>query len=276
MSSGPEIVLQDVVVERGGSVVLRGINLTIPHGAITAVIGASGAGKTTLLNVLNGGIVPRQGKVLISELGDLAATGVLKEHRRKAASIYQNYALIGRLSALDNVLLGLADQRHPLASFLPWPKSIQTRAAEVLDEVGLLAKSLTRVDHLSGGERQRVAIARALIREPKLIIADEPFASVDPAAADRFAVALRRVVEDHDVTAVIALHQIHIAMKIADFVVGIAAGEVIYRGDVAGVTAADLNRIFEAAGGTFNRPGYGPVLPAGGVWYRAAMGNGLN
>ncbi len=246
MNSNPAITLQDVEVRRGGTSVLRGIDLSVPQGAITAVIGVSGSGKTTLLSVLNGGRVPEKGTVINFELGDLSASSALLQHRRQTASIYQTYALIGRLTALDNVLLGLADQLPAMLFFLPWPKRVQIRAVEALYEVGLLSKSLVRVDDLSGGERQRVAIARALIRQPKIMIADEPFASVDPGLADRFANSLRRTVEKHNMTVVIALHQMHLAMRMADYIIALAAGQIIVKAPVSEVVPADLDRIFQA------------------------------
>jgi phosphonate transport system ATP-binding protein len=246
MTSNPAITLQDVEVRRGGIPVLRGIDLSIPQGAITAVIGVSGSGKTTLLSVLNGGRVPDKGTVINFELGDLSTSDTLLQHRRQTASIYQTYALIGRLTALDNVLLGLADQLPAMSFFLPSPMHVQIRAVEALDEVGLLSKSLVRVDDLSGGERQRVAIARALIRQPKLMIADEPFASVDPGLADRFASSLRRAVEKHNMTVVIALHQMHLAMRMADYIVALAAGRVIVQAPISEVVPTDLDRIFRS------------------------------
>jgi phosphonate transport system ATP-binding protein len=246
MTSNPAITLQDVEVRRGGTPVLLGIDLSVPSGAITALIGVSGSGKTTLLSVLNGGRVPDKGTVINFELGDLSASGTLLQHRRQTASIYQTYALIGRLTALDNVLLGMADQRPAMSFFLPSPKHMQIRAAEALDEVGLLAKSLVRVDDLSGGERQRVAIGRALIRQPKLMIADEPFASVDPGLADRFASSLRRTVEKHNTTVVVALHQMHLALRIADYIVVLAAGRIIVQAPISEIVPADLDRIFRA------------------------------
>ena len=246
MNGNPAITLKDVEIRRGGLVVLRDLNLSVPRGAITAIIGASGSGKTTLLSVLNGGRVPQKGTVTNAELGNLSAPDILLRHRRQTASIYQNYALIGRLTALDNVLLGLADQRSAMMFFLPWHKHAQIGAVEALDEVGLLSKALVRVDHLSGGERQRVAIARALIREPKLMIADEPFASVDPGLADRFATSLRQAVERHDMTVVIALHQVHLAMRIADYIVALARGRIILQAPISEVVPTDFDRIFRA------------------------------
>jgi len=246
MPSRPAITLENVEVWRGGTPVLRGIDLSVARGAITAVIGASGAGKSTLLSVLSGGRVPQKGTVTNLELGDLSAPRALLRHRRQTASIYQNHALIGRLSALDNVVLGLADQLPAALFFLPSPKPICIRAAEALDEVGLLAKSLVRVDDLSGGERQRVAIARALIREPKLMIADEPFASVDPGLAGRFASSLRGIVDKRKMTVVVALHQMDLAKGIADDVIGLAAGEVAMAAPISKIARADLDRMFPA------------------------------
>ena len=245
MEITPAILLRNVEVRRGAVPVLHGINLSVPHGAITAVVGASGSGKTTLLSVLSGGRTPQKGSVTNAELGNLDVPTILARHRRQTASIYQNYALIGRLTALDNVLLGLADQRSALTFFLPWPKHVQALAAEALDEVGLLSKALVRVDDLSGGERQRVAIARALVRQPKLMIADEPFASVDLVLADRFAASLRQAVKRHDMTVVIATHQIELAMRIADYVIGLAAGRIILEAPISEVSSADIDRVLK-------------------------------
>lgn len=244
MNVDPFVTLQDVEVRLGDVSVLRDIDLSIPRGAITVVVGASGSGKTTLLSVLGGGRVPQKGIVTNGEFERLSAPCRLSQHRKQTATIYQNYALIGRLTALDNVLTGLADRRCAALFFLPWPKHTQIQAINALDEVGLLSKSLVRVDDLSGGERQRVAIARALVRNPKLMIADEPFASVDPALADRFATLLRLMVERHNMTVVIALHQMDLAMRIADYVVGLAGGQVILRAPISEVASADLHQIF--------------------------------
>jgi phosphonate transport system ATP-binding protein len=266
--SRPAITLQNVEVWRGGTPTLRGIDLSVVRGAITAVIGASGAGKSTLLSVLSGSRVPQKGTVTNIELGDLSVPRTLLQHRRQTASIYQNHALIGRLNALDNVVLGLADQLPAMLFFLPSPKPVRIRAVEALDEVGLLPKSLVRVDDLSGGERQRVAIARALIREPKLMIADEPFASVDPGLADRFASLLRRIVEQREMTVVVALHQIDLAMRMADYVVGLAAGEVTMEAPISKVAPADLDRMFRTEVTRVNRSD--SVIEPAETWSRCS------
>jgi ABC-type phosphate/phosphonate transport system ATPase subunit len=142
---------------------------------------------------------------------------------------------------------------------------VQALAAEALDEVGLLSKALVRVDDLSGGERQRVAIARALVRQPKLMIADEPFASVDLVLADRFAASLRQAVKRHDMTVVIATHQIELAMRIADYVIGLAAGRIILEAPISEVSSTDIDRVLKTDISRLESLANG-VLEPGRVW----------
>ena len=172
------IRLENVTVRRGAAEVLRDLSIQIPAGRITAVVGRSGAGKTTLIHLLNGLIAPQHGQIVLSDFGALDSPAAMKRHRSRTATIFQDHALIERLTAIDNVLLGMADVRHPL-SIWPWPTSVRRQAAEALEEVGLLHRANTRVMRLSGGERQRVGIARALVRGPDLLLGDEPFSSVD-------------------------------------------------------------------------------------------------
>ena len=153
----------------------------------------------------------------------------MKEHRQRTASIFQDHALIDRLTAFDNVLLGLADQRHPF-SVMPWSREYRLRAAQALDEVSLLHRAKARVATLSGGERQRVGIARALVRQPRLLLADEPFASIDPSLVRRFSRELRQTVMSSGLTLVIVLHQIETALSMADQIVGLVDGTVAFAG----------------------------------------------
>jgi phosphonate transport system ATP-binding protein len=136
---------------------------------------------------------------------------------------------VDRLSALDNVLLGLADQRHPL-SLWPWSRCQRERAAVALSDVGLLPRAHARVRELSGGEQQRVGIARAWVRQPRLLLGDEPFASVDTRMAGALAADLRRLVVRDGVTVILALHQLQVARALADRIVGLRAGRVVFNG----------------------------------------------
>ncbi|PWC42418.1 phosphonate ABC transporter ATP-binding protein [Azospirillum sp. TSO22-1] len=237
--------LDGVTVRRGGAVVLRDLSLRIRRGRVTALVGRSGVGKTTLLGVLNGLIRPVAGTVTVAGVGVLDDPAALARHRERTATVFQDHALIDRLSALDNVLLGLADTRHPLSP-LPWPAAQRRQAAEALDAVGLLAHAGTRTAHLSGGERQRVGIARALVRHPDLLLGDEPFASVDPALVAHLGRTVRRAVESRGITVVLVLHQIETAVALADHIVGLADGRVVYDGPAGGFDTAARAAVFGA------------------------------
>ena len=235
--------LHRITVQRGGQTVLHDLTMTIPTGAVTAIIGRSGAGKSTLIRTLNGLTQPQAGHIQVAGLGDLDNPAILRQHRRRTASIFQDHALIDRLSALDNVLLGLADLRHPL-SVLPWPKAMQERALAALDEVGLLHRAHQRTQSLSGGERQRVGIARALVRQPCLLLADEPFASVDTSLVIHFSQKLRQTVLRSGLTLVIVLHQLETALAMADRIVGLVDGRIVFNGARSEFDATAQARIF--------------------------------
>lgn len=238
------IALEDVTVRRGRTDVLRGISMNVAAGAVTAVVGRSGVGKTTLVRLLNGLLQPASGVMSVSGIGPLDSPKAVREHRCRTATVFQEHALIDRLTALDNVLLGLADLRHALSP-LPWPERMVVSAAQALGEVGLLHRATTRVSQLSGGERQRVGIARALVRRPGLLLADEPFASVDIALVRQLSHELVRAVARSGMTVVIVLHQLETAMAMANRIVGLADGCIAYDGPAADFDRAAQARIFE-------------------------------
>lgn len=221
--------LERISVRRGDRLVLKNISLGFARGSVTALVGPSGVGKTTLMSVLNGLIAPCEGHVTFTGVGRLDEPEALRAARHLTATVFQDHALIGRLSALDNVLLGLADTRHPL-SLLPWPQAARQRAAQALDSVGLLDLATRSAAHLSGGERQRVGVARALIRRPRLLLGDEPFASVDPALAHQLGALLRALVRREGLTVILVLHQLQLARTIADRIIGLADGRIAFDG----------------------------------------------
>lgn len=230
----PEGMLQvgHLTVRRGNREILRDISFTLAPGTITAVVGPSGVGKSSLLAALTGLLAPTRGSIRVSGLGDLTTPGVLQRHRRQTATIFQEHALVDRLSALDNVLLGLADLRHPLSP-LPWSRPLRERAARALHEVGLLHRADTRAARLSGGERQRVGIARALVRAPRLLLGDEPFSAVDPALTRSLGQEFRTLVESRGLTALLVLHQMDVARCLADRIVALGDGQVVFDGPAA-------------------------------------------
>lgn len=240
------IDLQNVTLQRGGVTVLQDISATIPEGTITAIVGRSGVGKTTLISAMNGLIQPVSGSISVTGLGTLDQQDVLRQHRHRTGTVFQDHALIDRLSAIDNVLLGLADRRHPLSP-LPWPNAMRRQAAAALDEVGLLRSAYARVERLSGGERQRVGVARALARKPRLLLGDEPFTSVDPTLVHQMGETFRALVARSGITVVLVMHQIDTALALADKVIGLVSGKVAYDGPATGFDAAARLRVFPAA-----------------------------
>jgi phosphonate transport system ATP-binding protein len=241
------IRLEQVSVRRGAALVLRDISTDIPAGAITAVVGPSGVGKTTLLGTLNGLIRPLAGRVAIAGEGLPDGGDALRAYRRRTATVFQEHALIGRLTALDNVLLGLADRRSPL-SILPWPRSLCLAAAAALDEVGLLHRANVRTAWLSGGERQRVGLARALVRNPRLLLGDEPFASVDPGLVRQLGGLLRRRVDQDGMTVVLVIHQLDTALSLADKVIALSEGRIVFDGPPGSFDAFRQQQVFRPLG----------------------------
>ncbi len=240
------IALEAVSVRRGEREVLRGVSAEIPAGAITAVVGRSGVGKSTLVGVLNGLIRPAAGRLLVAGQGAVEGASALRAYRRCTATVFQEHALIDRLPAIDNVLLGLADRRHPLSP-LPWPVAMRRQAAAALGAVGLLHRATARADHLSGGERQRVGVARALVRRPRLLLGDEPFASVDPVLVQQLAALLREQVAHSGMTVVLVMHQIDTALALADKVIGLVDGRIAFDGPAQAFDAQAQRRVFPLA-----------------------------
>lgn len=241
----PLLVVRDLSVAfAGGAMALRGVSLAVERGSTVVLLGRSGAGKSTLLRCLNRLQVPTSGAVRAEDYGDLADRAALRIHRRRTGMVFQHHHLLGRSTALDNVLTGRIGF-HPWArTLLPWPRADVEKAMECLARVGLAAKALQRADRLSGGERQRVGIARALAQEPRLVLADEPVASLDPATARSVMDLLRRVCREDGITAVLSLHQIALARRYGERVVGLAHGRVVFDGPPAALDRDAVRAVY--------------------------------
>lgn len=237
------LTIDDLLVERDGRRILDRISFDLERGLVTAIVGPSGAGKTTLINVLNGLLTPTGGSIRAPDIGPLADAARWAQMRRQTATIFQDHALIGRLGALDNVLLGLADKRYPLSP-LPWPGEARERAAQALRDVGMLRRAFERVEKFSGGERQRIGIARALSRRPRLLLGDEPFSSLDPPLARHLGEDLRALATRNGVTVVLVLHQISLARALADRIVAINSGRIVFDGPTEAFDAEAEARVF--------------------------------
>lgn len=242
------IELTNVSVKYPGDVIaLQQTSLHFKRGELCVLLGASGAGKSTLLRCLNLLNRPTTGSVRTQDVGVIEGRAALQLHRRRTGMIFQQHQLISRQTALANVLLGRVGYHPTWRTLFPLARKEQQIALECLDRVGLLEKATERVDHLSGGQQQRVGIARALAQQPRLMLADEPVASLDPASSRRVLSQLKRIGREDGITTIISLHQVDLACEYADRVVGLAHGRVVFDGAPDGLTDAVLHMIYAQA-----------------------------
>jgi phosphonate transport system ATP-binding protein len=245
----PVISLDRVTKSFGGKRALHGVSATIHPGQFVAVIGRSGAGKTTLLRCLAGALAAPPGAVRFGEvdLARLSGRG-LREHRARVGMIYQQFNLVKRLRVMDNVLVGrlphLAGWRRWAATarwFAPAERDVALRC---LAHVGLVDRAWQRADTLSGGEQQRVAIAKILAQDPRVILADEPVASLDVLNGRLVMDTLRRIATGAGLTIVATLHHVDYARGYADRVLGLRGGELAFNGPPTELTDDMLVEIF--------------------------------
>jgi phosphonate transport system ATP-binding protein len=240
--------LVDVTVVYGtGVTALEPTNIEIAEGQFTVLLGASGAGKSTLLRSLNGLVRPTRGDVIAAGTGSIfKSASVLRAHRLSTGMVFQQHHLIGRLSVLNNVLIGRLGRRGALGSVFPATRSDRHIALAAIDRVGLLDRALDRADKLSGGQQQRVGIARAMAQQPRIVLADEPVASLDPATAEKVLSDLHRICREDGITAVVSLHQVEFARRFADRIIGLCKGRVVFDGPPKNLNGAAIAKIYEA------------------------------
>ncbi|GKT12280.1 MAG: phosphonate transport system ATP-binding protein [Thiomicrorhabdus sp.] len=225
------IQLQQLSVTYPGAsqAALHPSTLHFTAGELVVLLGTSGAGKSTLLRAINGLNTASEGQLLIN--GKLLeGKEPLRQHRRDCAMIFQQHQLLPKQSALQNVLLGRLGYYSSLRSLLPMSKADKEQALHCLERVGLLDKALERCDQLSGGQQQRVGIARALAQQPKVILADEPVASLDPITAHQVLTLLHDICQTDGITAIVSLHQLELAKLFSERIIGLNQGEVVYDG----------------------------------------------
>ncbi|WP_100398978.1 phosphonate ABC transporter ATP-binding protein [Bacillus sp. FJAT-44742] len=225
---------------------LKNINLEIPKGEFVVVVGLSGAGKSTLIRSINQMVKPTEGKLFIENTDALKVNSKgLRLLRRDIGMIFQNYNLVKRSSVLRNVLSGRLGHTGTLRSMLNMFSQEDLQfAMQCLDRVGIQDKAYQRADTLSGGQQQRVSIARSLCQKPKVILADEPVASLDPPTAHAVMEDLREINKEDDITMVINLHAIDLSMEYADRIIGLREGEVVFDGPASEVNEQTFEDIY--------------------------------
>jgi phosphonate transport system ATP-binding protein len=273
------IALSRVRKSFGANTVLHGVDLEIGEGEMVGLIGASGSGKSTLIRLICG--LERMDRGTAGRIAlfgrETQNDGRFSEHsealRRDVGVIFQQFNLVNRLSLLTNVLAGrlgrVARWRGTLGLF---PRPDKVKALLALERVGLIEQAHQRASTLSGGQQQRGAIARVLTQEARLILADEPIASLDPASARMIMSTLREINRQDKVTVIVSLHQIDHAFEHCDRIIALKDGRVIHNGPTDEITPTDVADLYGVEAGSLDlvkaRPAKAPA--------RARPGNGLD
>ena len=229
-----------------GKPVLRGIDLDVSDRGITAIIGPSGTGKSTLIRCINRLVEPTSGEILFEgeDMVKLDRKG-LRLARRHIGMVFQEYNLVERLTVMENLLCGRLGYVPPLKAWLRrYPEEDIARAFELLDLVGLTHFVNQRADSLSGGQRQRVGIARAVMQQPKLLLADEPTSSLDPKTSVEIMGLIRELCRSRNIPVMINMHDVELAKRFADRIIGMAQGAVVYDGAAEGLSVEQLKIIY--------------------------------
>jgi len=245
--AGPVVRLEGLgMVYPGGVRALAGIDLEVRDGEFLAVLGLSGSGKSTLLRCINRLINPTEGRVFIFGREATALRGAeLRALRRQVAMIFQQFNLVKRHSVVDNVLSGALGRSRLLPSLaLSFPAAERRRALGCLDRVGLADRAASRADALSGGQQQRVAIARALMQEPRLILADEPVASLDPALRHSVMRHIEALNREEGLTVLCSLHDIDLVARYATRLVALRDGRLVWDGTPAAFDRTTFKEIY--------------------------------
>jgi phosphonate transport system ATP-binding protein len=226
-----------------GSPALKGVDLKINKGEFVSILGPSGSGKTTLLRTINGLETSTGGEIYFDN--KKVNNNNISEVQKKTGMIFQEFNLVNNLSAINNVLTGLLNSSNKFLSlFYLFSKEQKIEAFRSLETVGLLEKSHNRSDELSGGQRQRVGIARAIIKKPLLLLADEPVASLDPKSSNLILSLLKKINQEFGTTILCNLHQVDLAKKYSDRVVGLMDGKIIFDEKSVNINEAYLKKIY--------------------------------
>jgi len=229
-----------------GKPVLTDINAAIPSQGITAIIGASGTGKSTLIRCINRLVEPTAGAILFDGTDMARLSGkALRHARRHIGMVFQEYNLVERLTVMENLLCGRLGY---VSAWRAWrrkfPAADIDRAFELLDLVGLAAFANQRADALSGGQRQRVGIARAVMQQPRLLLADEPTSSLDPKTSVEIMELLAGIARTRGIPVLVNMHDVLLAKRFADRVIGMAGGRIVFDGPPDGLDDTMLKKIY--------------------------------
>ena len=236
-----------VQISEGELTILDEVSIEISAKERVAIVGASGSGKSTLLSLLAGLDEPSGGSVIYHDRDDLSSMSEAERAAFRAewiGFVFQSFNIVGRLSCLENVLSGaLGRLRGPRYGVLSYSRSLRREALDQLERVGLADRAFQRTDTLSGGQQQRVAIARTLMQKPRIVLADEPVASLDPEISGQVMDVLFRSCVEDNITVLCSLHQVDLALGWANRLVGLRDGQVVL--DTPVDSSLDTERVME-------------------------------
>lgn len=232
-----------------GTVALKDVSFEVPDGEFLVVIGLSGSGKSTLLRCINRLIDPTEGEILWNGVDLAKLKGEELRHvRRQIGMVFQQFNLVKRSTVLTNVLAGRLGYSSTWRSVVGrFSTSDQKRAWQALERMGITSQAHKRADELSGGQQQRVGIARALMQDPKMILADEPVASLDPVLAHSILQHLERLNKEDKITILCSLHYLDLVQRYGTKVIGLRDGNLVYEGsrdDIRKMTDAEFKTIY--------------------------------
>lgn len=244
------LILSGVTRQFGETIAVDSVSLSIAPGQFVGVIGQSGAGKSTLLRLINRLIDPSSGSISFQGSEVTALKGkALRAWRRDCAMIFQQFNLVDRLDVLTNVLIGRLSEHGFLSSMaMQFTDMERTMALQALDRLGLVPQALQRAGTLSGGQQQRVAIAKALVQRPKIMLADEPIASLDPANATLVMDGLKQINTEDGLTVMVNLHTLDTARAYCDRIIAMRQGRVMFDGTARQLTDAVVRDIYGLQG----------------------------
>ena len=227
---------------------LDDLSFSVKEGEFLSIIGPSGAGKSTILRCINRLVDATDGKIIYDGKDIMHINKrQLRNVRTKTGMIFQHYNLVDRLSVMENVLHGRLGQKSTFSGMIGhYSESEKEQAFAILEELGLAEQAYKRCDALSGGQKQRVGIARAIMQQPKLILCDEPIASLDPKASKTIMDHLAQINQSMQITCIVNLHQVDVAMKYSQRILGIAAGKLVFDGTPSELTQEKIHEIYQS------------------------------
>ena len=227
---------------------LQDVTFSLEEGEFVSIIGPSGAGKSTLLRCVNRLVDASQGAIFFDGQ-DVTKAGKkeLRQLRTKTGMIFQHYNLVDRLSVIENVLHGLLGQKSTFSGMAGhYTESEKAEAFQIIQEMGLAEQAYKRCDELSGGQKQRVGIARAIMQKPKLILCDEPIASLDPKSSKVIMDHLKKINQTKKITCLVNLHQVDVAVKYSERIIGVSGGRIVYDGPSCQLTTGMIHEIYQS------------------------------